>query len=71
MDSKIETESFKNATRLKQLRIEHRSLDDEIARLSLDPAVDQVQLRRLKRRKLVLKDMILQFESDCIPDLNA
>ncbi len=71
MDEKIETEIFRNVERLKQLRVEHRDLDQVIARLVHDPHVDQVMLRRLKRRKLLLKDMITQLESARIPDLNA
>ena len=71
MTSKIETEVFKNAERLKQLRVEHQDLDQLIARLSEDPGVDQIMLRRLKKRKLMLKDMITQLASDRIPDLNA
>lgn len=71
MTSKIETEAFKNAERLKQLRVEHQDLDQLIARLSKDPGVDQIMLRRLKKRKLMLKDMISQLASDRIPDLNA
>ncbi len=57
--------------RLEQLRIEHRDLDDVIARLGESPYVDQLQLRRLKKRKLVLKDMMAKIESELIPDLNA
>ena len=71
MDTKVETETFKNVERLKQLRVEHRDLDQVIARLVHDPQVDQVMLRRLKKRKLMLKDMITQLESARIPDLNA
>ena len=71
MDDKIETEAFRSAERLKELRVEHRRLDEEIHALAVDPGSDQFQLRRLKRRKLVLKDMITQLESDRIPDLNA
>lgn len=71
MDEKIETELFRNVERLKQLRVEHRDLDQVIARLVHDPYVDQIMLRRLKRRKLLLKDMITQLESARIPDLNA
>lgn len=71
MDSNIETEAFRNAERLKELRVEHRRLDEEIHVLAADPTADQVQLRRLKRRKLMLKDMITHLESDQIPDLNA
>jgi hypothetical protein len=57
--------------RLKKLRVEHQDLDQVISRLVLDPYVDQVMLRRLKKRKLMLKDMITQLESARIPDLNA
>ena len=57
--------------RLKQLRVEHRDLDQVIARLAGDPNVDQLMLKRLKKRKLMLKDMITQLESARIPDLNA
>lgn len=71
MTSKIETEVFRYAERLKQLRVEHQDLDQLIARLSREPGVDQVLLRRLKKRKLMLKDMITQLASDRIPDLNA
>jgi hypothetical protein len=57
--------------RLKQLRVEHQDLDQVISRLVNDPQVDQIMLRRLKKRKLMLKDMITQLESARIPDLNA
>jgi hypothetical protein len=67
----IETEVFRNVERLKELRVEHRDLDQVINRLVADPQVDQIMLRRLKKRKLMLKDMITQLESDRIPDLNA
>jgi hypothetical protein len=68
---KIDTEIFRNVERLKQLRVEHRDLDQVIARLVTDPNVDQLMLKRLKKRKLMLKDMITQLESARIPDLNA
>ncbi|RPI62285.1 MAG: DUF465 domain-containing protein [Lysobacterales bacterium] len=67
----METETFRNVERLKQLRVEHRDLDQVIARLVMDPNVDQLMLKRLKKRKLMLKDMITQLESARIPDLNA
>lgn len=57
--------------RLQELRTEHRDLDSAIAELSKNPAVDQLQLRRLKKRKLLLKDAISRLESRLIPDLNA
>jgi len=68
---KIEIETFKSVERLKELRIEHQDLDQVISRLVVDPHVDQIMLRRLKKRKLMIKDMITQLESDRIPDLNA
>ncbi len=71
MDDKIETETFRSVERLKQLRVEHRDLDLVIARLVSDPHVDQLMLKRLKKRKLILKDTIAQLESARIPDLNA
>ena len=71
MTDKIETETFRNVERLKQLRVEHRDLDQVIARLVTDPNVDQLMLKRLKKRKLMLMDMITQLESARIPDLNA
>jgi len=71
VDQNIETETFRNVERLKQLRVEHQDLDQVISRLVSDPLVDQIMLRRLKKRKLMLKDMITQLESARIPDLNA
>jgi hypothetical protein len=57
--------------RLGELRMEHRDLDDVINRLSHEPAVDQLQMRRLKKRKLQIKDNIARIESKLIPDLDA
>ena len=67
----VDTETFQHLQRLRSLRIEHRDLDDVIHRLQLDLYVDQVQLRRLKKRKLLLKDQIARLESQLIPDINA
>jgi hypothetical protein len=57
--------------RVQALEIEHGDLDDVIARLSQDPAQDQVQLRRLKKRKLMLKDQIARLRARLIPDIIA
>ena len=46
-------------------------MDDIIHRLIIDPMVDQLQIRRLKKRKLNLKDMIMKLESKLIPDIEA
>lgn len=70
-ESNVNTELFKNIERLRQLRIEHRDLDDIISRLSMDFNVDEIQMKRLKKRKLLLKDQITRLESKLIPDLNA
>jgi hypothetical protein len=70
-ESNVNTELFKNIERLRQLRIEHRDLDDIIARLSMDFNADEIQMKRLKKRKLLLKDQITRLESKLIPDLNA
>jgi hypothetical protein len=67
----IDRELFRNIEKLRQLRIEHRDLDDVITRLSMDIHVDQIQLKRLKKRKLMLKDQIERCASLMIPDLNA
>jgi hypothetical protein len=70
-ENKVETETFRRLERLRELRIEHRDLDDVIHRLQMDLYVNEVQLRRLKKRKLMLKDQIARLESELIPDLNA
>ena len=57
--------------RIEQLRLEHRDLDDVIERLALDPHIDQLRVKRLKKRKLLIKDLIQRLESDLIPDLDA
>lgn len=56
---------------LSDLRSQHRDLDEAIARLAESPTMDQLQLRRLKKRKLRLKDQIAWWESRLIPDLDA
>ena len=67
-DDKVNTELFQRLSRLRELRIEHRDLDDVISRLQLDLRVDELQLKRLKKRKLMLKDEIARLESRLIPD---
>jgi hypothetical protein len=57
--------------RLEELRQDHRDLDDVIARLTDTPVVDQLQLQRLKKRKLMLKDQMMQIESRLLPDIIA
>lgn len=57
--------------KLAELRLEHRDLDAAIARLPTGPGCDELQLTRLKKRKLKLKDMIAYLEDKLIPDLDA
>lgn len=57
--------------KLESLRIEHRDLDDVIARLVEDHYQDELQIRRLKRRKLMLKDQISMLERQLVPDIPA
>ena len=57
--------------RILQLKIEHRDLDDVIKRLADQPAYDQLQLQRLKRRKLLLKDQVAWLERQVDPDIPA
>ena len=56
---------------LEELRIEHRDLDDVIAPLTEKAPFDQLQLQRLKKRKLGLKDAIARLEDDLNPDIIA
>ena len=71
MSDNIETSTFSNRTRLKELRVAHRDLDVAIGELTRNPHVDQLRVRRLKKQKLRLRDMIVKLESELIPDLNA
>ena len=57
--------------RLIELQTEHRDLDDIIARLASDVPYDQLQMQRLKKRKLQLKDHICVVENALLPDIIA
>ncbi len=57
--------------RLTELRAEHGALDEAIAGLAQNVYINQLTLRRLKKRKLQLKDIIARYESKLIPDLGA
>ena len=54
--------------KLHELRSEHRDLDTVVVRLTEAGPIDQLQLQRLKKRKLMLKDEIARLESRLIPD---
>jgi hypothetical protein len=57
--------------RIVELQVEHRDLDDAIARLADQPGVDELTLRRLKKRKLQIKDSIVQLQMQLVPDIPA
>ncbi|HVZ00165.1 MAG TPA: DUF465 domain-containing protein [Dongiaceae bacterium] len=57
--------------KLEELRSEHRDLDDVIQRLSETSPFNQLQIQRLKKRKLALKDQITKLESKLLPDIIA
>jgi hypothetical protein len=65
----LDAETLK--TKLAALRSEHRDLDDVIARAVELVPFDQLQLQRLKKRKLALKDQISKIESELLPDIIA
>lgn len=71
-DDRMNDDSFDNATslqlRLEALRAEHRDLDEAIARLIAAPTDDQLLIRRMKKRKLALKDRISIIERLVEPD---
>ena len=56
---------------LVKLRAEHRQLDDEIVRLESSATADQLLVKRLKKRKLQLKDQITSVEDQLLPDIIA
>ena len=57
--------------KLAELKTEHRDLDDVISRISESATSDQIQIKRLKKRKLMLKDQIALIESQLLPDIIA
>ncbi len=56
---------------LAEMKSEHRDLDDVIAHIGETAPFDQVQIKRLKKRKLLLKDQIARIESKLLPDIIA
>jgi hypothetical protein len=66
-----EEEKAQIRERLHALEIEHHDLDDVIDRLVLEPSQDRLQLQRLKKRKLLLKDQIQRLRTRLIPDIIA
>lgn len=69
--SLTDEERMQIESRIAALEIEHQDLNDVIARLSEHPTQDQLQLRRFKKRKLVLKDSISRLKILLVPDIPA
>lgn len=67
----IDEEEQALRTKLAELRQEHGDLDAAIAAIADSPHCDQLQLTRLKKRKLQLKDQITQIEDLLLPDITA
>jgi hypothetical protein len=67
--TEVEVESLKR--HIVTLQIEHRDLDDVISRIADMPEVNELELRRLKKRKLYLKDHIFTLEKQLTPDIRA
>ena len=57
--------------RITELKSEHRTLDGQLQAIADDPSVDDLQVRRLKKRKLFLKDSIAHLESQLLADATA
>lgn len=71
MDNIYNDNEIKLREKLYDLRLEHRDLDEIIERLNNDQMVDQLQINRLKKRKLTIKDLISKIENQLIPDEHA
>lgn len=69
MTERTETEAIE--ARIAELKLEHRDLDDVILRLMQTQVVDQLQLQRMKKRKLLVKDQISMLERQLTPDIPA
>ena len=69
MNDRTETDAIE--ARIAELKLEHRDLDDVINRLLQSPVQDQLQLQRLKKRKLLVKDQISLLERQLTPDIRA
>ena len=57
--------------RIVELQVEHRDLDEVIARIAALSGPDELQLRRLKKKKLLIKDQIIQLQIRLVPDIPA
>jgi len=65
----LEIEAIK--AKINQLKAEHRTLDEDIRRLEEGATFNPIEMQRLKRRKLALKDLLARLESKLLPDIIA
>lgn len=65
----LEIEAIK--AKINQLKAEHRALDEDIRRLEESGSFNPIEMQRLKRRKLALKDLLARLESKLLPDIIA
>lgn len=65
----LEIEAIK--AKITQLKAEHRMLDEDIRRLEEGSPFNPIEMQRLKRRKLALKDLLSRLESKLLPDIIA
>jgi hypothetical protein len=70
-DARVAMEMEQIKQRIIELQVEHRDLDEAIDRLASQPGVDEVKLRRLKKRKLQIKDSIALLQMQLVPDVPA
>ena len=66
-----EEEGSNVSERIQDLKGEHRALDKELRAIADDPLIDDLQIQRLKKRKLFLKDSIAHLESSLLPAITA
>jgi hypothetical protein len=64
-------EQQKLRRKLEDLHTEHRDLDDVINKINDESPFDQLQIQRLKKRKLMLRDLINRLEDNLLPDIIA
>lgn len=69
MPDREETDAIE--ARIAELKLEHRDLDDVVLQLMQTPVQDQLQLQRLKKRKLLVKDQLAILERQLTPDIRA
>lgn len=71
MKNGLSMEEKRIKLRINELSLEHKDLDDAINVLREKPFIDELQIQRMKRRKLKIKDEIQLLESKLIPDIEA